>query len=97
MSHENNSSLHLAEYRSDYPGKYYKLNASAIQIDSERKWIEWKELNLNIDDFVQLGTDFESKINYIPGKIGLAEARLLSQREMVDFSIEWFKKNRKVT
>jgi len=97
VSHENNSSLHLAEYRSDYPGKHYKLNGSAIQIDNERKWVEWKELSLITDDFEQLGTDFESKINYIPGKVGFAEARLLSQREMVAFSIDWFKKNRKVT
>jgi len=96
VSHENNSSLHLAEYRSDFPGKHYRLNRSAIRIDNERKWIEWKELNLNSGDFEQLGTDFESKINYIPGKIGLAEARLLSQRAIIDFSIEWFTKNRKV-
>jgi len=30
----------------------------------------------------------------MPGKIGIAEARLISQREIVDFAREWFKKNR---
>jgi len=95
VSHENNSSLHLAEYRSDYQGKHYKLNSSALQIDSERKWIEWKELNLMTDDFEQLGADFESKTNYNPGKVGIADVRLLSQREMVDFAVKWFKENRK--
>ncbi len=94
VTHENNSSLHLAEYRSNYPGKKYKLTGSAILVNNESKWVEWEELNLNMDDFEQLGTEFESKINYIPGKVGLAEARLLSQRELVDFAIEWFKKNR---
>jgi aminoglycoside 3-N-acetyltransferase len=94
VSHENNSSLHLAEYRSNYPGKQYKLNGSAILLNQKRKWVEWKELNLNMDDFEQVGKDFESKINYVPGKVGLAEARLLSQREMVDFSVAWFRKNR---
>ena len=94
-SHENNSSLHLAEYRSDYPGKQYKLNGSAMLIDNERNWVQWKELDLNIDDFEQLGKDFETKIDYNPGKVGLAETRLLSQRGIVDFAIEWFEKNRK--
>ncbi|MFX1569836.1 MAG: aminoglycoside N(3)-acetyltransferase [Promethearchaeota archaeon] len=94
VSHENNSSLHLAEYRSHYPGKHYKLNGSAVLINQKRKWVEWKELNLNIDDFEQIGKDYESKIKYIPGKIGLAKARLLSQREMVDFAIDWFEKYR---
>ena len=94
VTHENNSSLHLAEYRSDYPGKKYKLTGSAILLNQERKWAKWEELNLNMDDFEQIGKAFESKINYSPGKIGLAEARLLSQREMVDFAIDWFKNNR---
>ena len=94
VSHENNSSLHLAEYRSNYLGKQYKLNGSAVLTNQKRKWVEWKELNLNIDDFEQLGKDFESNINYIPSKIGLAKARLLSQREMVDFAVDWFEKNR---
>ncbi len=95
VSHENNSSLHLAEYRGDYPGKHYRLNGSAIQVGNERKWVEWKELDINNDDFEQLGIDFELKINYIPGKVGLAESRLISQRDIVDFGIKWIKKNRK--
>ncbi len=94
VSHENNSSLHLAEYRNNFANKRKKLTGSAINVNNKREWVEWEELDLNIDDFELLGTDFESKINYTPGKIGLAEARLLSQREMVDFGVEWFKKNR---
>ena len=95
VSHENNTSLHLAEYRSNYIKKQYKLNGSAMLINNERKWVEWKELDLNMDDFKQLGKDFELKIDYNLCKVGLAEARLISQREIVDFAIEWFKKNRK--
>ncbi|MFX0024529.1 MAG: aminoglycoside N(3)-acetyltransferase [Candidatus Hermodarchaeota archaeon] len=94
VTHENNSSLHLAEYRSEYAGKRKRLTGSAIYVNNERQWVEWEELNINSDDFEQLGIDFESKISYIPGKVGLAEARLLSQKEMVDFAVEWLKKNR---
>ena len=94
VSHENNSSLHLAEYRSNYYKKRYKLNGSAILVNNKRQWTEWKELELNMDDFEQSGKDFESKINYVPGKVGLAKASLLSQRDIVDFAIGWFKENR---
>jgi len=95
VTHENNTSLHLAEYRSDFLKKHYKLNGSAMLINKKRQWVKWEELDLNTDDFKQLGKDFEIKINYNPIKVGLAEARLLSQREMVDFAIEWFKENRR--
>ena len=96
VSHENNSSIHLAEYRSNFPGKRYTKTGCAILINNQRKWVEWEELDLNSDDFEQLGKDFESKINYKPGKIGIAETRLISLRAIVDFGVEWLKKNRKV-
>ena len=96
VTHNNNSSLHLAEYRSDFPGKKYIKSGSAIMINNQRKWVEWEELDVDSDDFAQLGKDFELKINYKPGKIGLAESRLISLRAIVDFGVEWLKKNRKV-
>ena len=66
-------------------------------VNNKREWVQWDELELNSDDFKQLGIDFESEINYRPSKVGLAKTRLLSQREMVDFAIEWFKQNRNPT
>ena len=95
VSHINNSSLHLAEYRSDFPGKRRRMTGSAVKVDNRNQWVEWEELNLNSDDFDRLGKDFELMTNYKPGKIGLAESRLISVREIVDFGVEWLKKNRK--
>jgi len=96
VTHENNSSIHLAEYRSDFPGKRYQKTGCAMLVNDQRRWVEWEELDVNSDDFEQLGLDFESKINYKPGKIGMAESRLISLRAIVDFGIEWLKENRKV-
>ena len=96
VTHENNTSIHLAEYRSDFPGKKKTITGSAISVNNKQKWVEWEELELNSDDFAQLGADFESKINYKPGKIGMAESRLVSVRAIVDFGVEWLKQNRKV-
>ncbi len=94
VNHYNNTSLHLAEYRSDFSGKKHIKNGSAMMINKKRQWVEYEDLDHNSDDFEQLGINFESEINYTSGKIGIAEVRLISQREIVDFAIDWFKKNR---
>jgi len=96
VSHENNSSIHLAEYRSDFPGKKYNKTGCAMLVNNQRKWVEWEELDLNPDDFEQLGADFESTIDYKPGKVGEAKTHLISLRAIVDFGVEWLKTNRKV-
>jgi len=96
VNHENNSSIHLAEYRSNFPGKSYTKSGCAMLVNNQKKWVEWEELDVNSDDFEQLGNDFESEINYKPGKIGMAESRLISLRAIVDFGIGWLKENRKV-
>ncbi len=94
VNHENNSSLHLAEYRSDFPGKSYIRNGCAMMVNNQRQWVEWEGLDYDSDDFEQLGEDYESKINYKPSKIGLAEARLISIRDIVNFGIDWLKEKR---
>ncbi|MFX0032855.1 MAG: aminoglycoside N(3)-acetyltransferase [Candidatus Hodarchaeota archaeon] len=94
VSHMSNTSIHLAEYRCDYKGKHFTSNASAIKVKNGRKWVVWNELNHSIDDFEQLGQDFEQLIQYKPKKVGLAESRLLSQRKMVDFAMKWITANR---
>ncbi len=94
VNHENNTSLHLAEYRSTYPSKKYVATGSALLINGMRKWVEWKELDLNMDDFEQIGNDYETSINYRPKKVGIAEARLFSQRQLVEFAVGWMNQNR---
>lgn len=94
VTHENNTSLHLAEYRSNFKSKNYRKAGAAIQIKNGRKWIEWEELNINNDDFEKLGLDYEAKNVITAGKVGMADAKLINQRDIVDFAIDWFEKNR---
>jgi aminoglycoside 3-N-acetyltransferase len=96
VNHSNNTSLHLAEYRSEFPGKQSITNGTAIRLNKKKKWVVWEGLDINSDDFERLGIDFESSYNYSPGIVGLAEARLISQRTIVDFAVDWFRKNRKI-
>ncbi|MHA1914608.1 MAG: aminoglycoside N(3)-acetyltransferase [Promethearchaeota archaeon] len=94
VTHENNTSLHLAEYRSSYPSKKYVTTGSAMLVNKVRKWVKWEELDLNMDDFEQIGKEFEISINYNLKKVGITEARLFSQRQLIDFAVEWMNQNR---
>jgi aminoglycoside 3-N-acetyltransferase len=95
VTHSTNTSLHLAEYRSNYPSKGYYHTGSAMFVNGKRKWVEWKSLDHKTDDFEEIGRAFEEKINYKPKKVGLAISRLLSQPEIIDFAIKWMKTYRK--
>lgn len=94
VGHGNNTSLHLAEHRSVYPGKSNTIFGSAILINGQRQWVQWEALDVNEDDFEQLGSDYEANIGYVPGRVGMADTRLLAQRPLIDFAVEWFAQNR---
>ncbi|MCK5249532.1 MAG: AAC(3) family N-acetyltransferase [Spirochaetaceae bacterium] len=101
--HDSNSSLHLAEYRAEWPGKK-KIRQGCPMIEEGRRIWKWfEEVDLDIDDFPACGKAFEentggSGSTYRPdfaiGKIGLAESRLMSHRALVDFASGWFETNR---
>jgi aminoglycoside 3-N-acetyltransferase len=92
--HDKNTSLHLAEHRCDWPGKKRNRQGSPILEDGMRIWKWFDELDLGTDDFEECGKVWEEMLKYssslVAGKIGLAESRLMSQPELVDFAVEWF-------
>lgn len=81
--HETNSSLHLAEYRS---GTWSKTVACSIPIliDGKREQV----------DFEEVGDAFEEEVDIRRGPAGAADARLMSQRDLVDFATDWFRAHR---
>ncbi|PJF44277.1 MAG: AAC(3) family N-acetyltransferase [Phototrophicales bacterium] len=94
VGHENNTSLHLAEHRSDYPNKKTRREGAAVLIAGQRQWIEWDILDYDSDDFAALGKAFEASQNYQPQQVALAKARLMSQRKIVDFGTGWLSAHR---
>ncbi len=94
VNHENNTSLHLAEYRADWPGKKWIDEATAMLVNGERRWVEFKMLDLESDDFNTLGAAYESANSISPARVGQAEVRFLRQRPMVDFAVDWMAENR---
>ena len=90
VGHERNTSLHLAEYRARWPSKRHARFASPVAIDGARRWLEVDDLDFDDSDFARLGLDFERDSGAVfIGKVGAADARLMRQRALVDYAVDW--------
>lgn len=92
--HASNTSLHLAEYRATWPTKQMERQAVALLSDGERIWHEFEDVELDVEDFAQIGEAFAATGAERSGPVGQATARLCDQRELVDFAVEWMETNR---
>ncbi len=96
VGHGNNTSLHLAEYRATYQGKKVVQQSAPIFLDGQRVWQTFDDIETDDDDFEMIGAAFAEGTGLErKGKVGLADSRLVPQREMVDFAVTWMEKNRK--
>lgn len=93
--HDNNTSLHLAEYKADYPTKKIIRNGMPVMENGVRQWKEFPDVEIDCDDFARLGQDFEAGHEVIKGKVGKAECRLIRQREIVDYAVKWMEEKRR--
>lgn len=96
VDHGNNTSLHLAEYRGTWGNgvKQYVDEGCAMMVDGERRWVPFKLLDLEDEDFAQIGAEYEASIGYTPGKVGEGEAHFVRQAPLVDFGVQWMGKHR---
>ena len=91
--HASNSSVHLAEYRVPAPRRHQ--TAAAVMTPSGRAWIAYDDVDLGSDDFEALGAAFDATGRTRLGRIGAADARLLRQRDAVDFAVGWLTRHRR--
>ena len=93
--YETNTSLHLAEYRSDVALEETTESAPVLQ-DGERTMVEWTDVELDSDDFPEVGAAFEAEQPdaVVEGGIGAATAKLVDQPALVDFGAEWIDEHR---
>ena len=92
VGHESNSSLHLAEHRASYPGKRTFSGGAPVLRDGRREWVAFEELDYDERDFARIGEAFAPREKQ--GTVAAAEARLFTQREVVDFAVHWMERNR---
>ena len=95
VGHANNTSLHLAEYRADYPGKRERPNGAPLCVDGVRRWVDVLDLDVDASDFPEIGEAFARETGLVrSGPIGNASALLIAQRALVDFTVRWMEAHR---
>jgi len=95
VGHGNNTSLHLAECRANYPGKQTITQGAPLRVDGRREWVSYAELDYDDSDFPAIGAAFEAATGLARvGPVGAGEARLLPQRALVDFAVGWMESRR---
>lgn len=95
VDHNNNTALHLAEHRANWPGKRYNREGTAMLVDGVRRWVEFDMLDLNTDDFAQIGDSYEAQQGFPRHRVGQGEARFMRQRPLVDYAVQWMEKQRR--
>jgi len=99
VGYDRNTSLHLAEYRADFASKKYMTVGAPIIMQTpsgaiEREWVTYNDLDLNESDFPELGAALEQTGAVTQAKVGCANCRLMPQRVLVDFGVQWLEAHR---
>ncbi len=97
VEHSSNTSIHLAEYRANFPTKRIVREGAPISQASSRVWTTFEDIDVDASDFDRIGEDFlRSDAGKVvrQGKIGIADCQLIPQRAIVDFAVDWLAENR---
>jgi aminoglycoside 3-N-acetyltransferase len=95
VTHQSNTSLHLAEHRASWRSKQLTRNDGAsLIVDGQRKWLTFADEPADDEGFDQLGEEFASAHTEHRGRVGIGEARWCRMREIVDFGVDWFSTHR---
>ncbi|HTN87349.1 MAG TPA: AAC(3) family N-acetyltransferase [Sorangium sp.] len=96
VGHGNNTSLHLAEHRADFPGKRIEVRHAPILVDGARQRVAFDDIATNDGDFDRIGADFARDTGLERrGRVGAATALLMPQRALVDYGVGWMQRHRR--
>lgn len=95
VGHGNNTSLHLAERRA-FGEQQLRIQAgSPMGGSAGREWVSYTEPEADDSDFESLGAHYAATSeSLVTGKVGLATALHMPQRDLVDFGVRWLRANR---
>jgi aminoglycoside 3-N-acetyltransferase len=95
VDHGNNTSLHLAENRADFPGKRWSQQGARLITNNVSQWVEFADFETDASDFAALGEAFAAQTGLESrGPIGWGTGRLMRQRAVVDYGRQWLEKQR---
>ena len=75
VGHDRNTSLHLAQYRSQTRSEVRQ--AGPVVVDGVRRWTDWPDIDLDDDDFAGLGREFREAEGVRMGTVGRASVELM--------------------
>lgn len=90
VGYENCTALHLAEYRSN--ARPVQMQGGAVNDNGYRKWVKYLDLDIDNEDFEEIGTELEDRKMVRTGKVGDSTCRLLKFGQAVDFATMYFQK-----
>lgn len=94
VGYDKNTSIHLADYRANYPGKHNCIEHSAVMEQGRRVWKAYETLFVDGEDFEEIGRAFDAAGNSTKTTLGNGTLTFMRQREIVDFAVDWIEKNR---
>jgi aminoglycoside 3-N-acetyltransferase len=94
VDYDKNTSIHLADARANYKSKHSVKESSAISVNGKREWITYDSLFVDGEDFCEIGKSFEKNCYINSEMIGNSLVKLMNQRELVDFAVNWIEQNR---
>ncbi len=89
VGHDRNTSIHLAEYRAK--ARPLQRQGAPVLENGISVWKEYDDIEVDSDCFPDIGGAFELTHPIVKGMVGSAECRLMRQRPLVDFAVEWFR------
>ncbi|HSM56650.1 MAG TPA: AAC(3) family N-acetyltransferase [Candidatus Sulfomarinibacteraceae bacterium] len=87
VGYDSNTSFHLAEYR--VSGATHVTLGAPITLDGERSWVQYKDIDLDVDPFPQIGEAWDATGAVTIGRVGKATVRFFPQPDAVDFAQKW--------
>jgi aminoglycoside 3-N-acetyltransferase len=95
VGHGNNTSLHLAEHRAEYPTKQLATHHAPLMVDGQRQWVAFDDIWVDDSDFEFIGADFARNSGQERrARVGNATALLMPQRALVDYAVRWMQQHR---
>jgi aminoglycoside 3-N-acetyltransferase len=96
VEHDSSTSLHLAEYRAEFPGKRTVSGGAPVLVEGRREWRPVQDIDLDSSDFEAIGRAFEDETDWVRrGRVAAGWARLMPMRPLVDFAVAWMVENRR--
>jgi aminoglycoside 3-N-acetyltransferase len=89
---DNNTCFHLAEVRS---GRYVHIRQGSPVFEAGRRvWKAYRNVDYQVDGFVECGAALETAGDVRAGAVGSAISRLFPIRRAVDFATRWLAQHR---